>query len=164
MTEPYPSAELPPELKPQPPATVRTAAWFMYAGALITLAGAIIQGASVAALRASIHRVYPQYTATQVRSLASAEITYMVVYTIIVIFLWLWLAWACRAGKSWGRMIASVLFGLDTVLMVLTLVTRANAGVLPQLTVGAILGVLTWLAGLGAIVMLWRRESTAYYR
>lgn len=162
--EPYPTASTPPEqARPQPPAPVRIATFFMYAGAALTLIGGIITLASGAALRAGIHRAYPHYTPAQVHGLAAAENIYSVVYTLVLIFLWLWLAWASRAGKPWARIIASILFGLNTVLLLLTLATRARAGLMPHLAADAVVTVLTWVAGLAAIVLLWRRETSGYF-
>lgn len=164
MTEPYPSTGLPPtEAGSQPPAPVRIAALFMYGGAALSLISGILTVTGGAALRASIRHAYPHYSPSQVAGLASAEIIYSVVYTLALIFLWLWLAWACRAGKAWARIVGSILFGLNTVLLVVTLATRASAGVLPHVTAGSVLTVLGWVAGLGAVAMLWRREATAYF-
>ena len=28
----------------------------------------------------------------------------------------------------------------------------------------AVFAIVTWLVGLGAVIMLWRRESTAYFK
>ena len=164
MTKPYPSTSLPPSRESrQPPAPVRNAVFFMYAGAALSVINGILAATGGAALRASIRHARPHYSPAQVSGLASAEIIYSVVYTLALIFLWLWLAWACRAGKAWARITASILFGANTVLLVLTVATRASAGVLPHVSAGSILPVLGWAAGLGAMVLLWRRESSAYF-
>lgn len=162
--EPYPSAAPPPEQAgPRPPAAVRTAALFMYAGAALSLASGIITAVSGAALRAGIHHAFPRYSPSQVRAVASAEIIYSAVYALVLIFLWLLVAWASRAGKAWARIIGSILFGLNTILLIVTLVTRATAGIAPHLSASAVLTVLTWVAGLGAVIMLWRPDASAYF-
>jgi hypothetical protein len=66
------------------------------------------------------------------------------------------MAWANKVGKSWGRIVATVLFGLNTVLLLLSFV-RATA------SISLAFSVLVWLVGLGAIVLLWRKESSQYF-
>jgi hypothetical protein len=60
-------------------------------------------------------------------------------------------------GKNWARILSTVLFGLATLDLF---------GVLsqPKTLLGLIFPVLTWLIGLGAIVFLWRKESTEFFK
>jgi hypothetical protein len=135
----------------------------MSAGAVFSLVSGVLMLFSTAALRTAIRRAYPAYTPGQVRSLASAEITYSVMYTLVVVFLWLLIAWACRSGRAWARITGTVLFGLNTVVLLVMLLTRAHAGVLPHATAGSVMTALTWVAGLGAVVMLWQRRASAFF-
>ena len=48
-------------------------------------------------------------------------------------------------------------FGIDT--LDLLAVFRGSAG-----AISAVFAIVTWLVGLGAVIMLWRRESTAYFK
>jgi hypothetical protein len=136
--QPYPTsgAEPPASGRSQPPAPVRYAVMLMYTGAAFSLAGLIVTLVTASSYRTAIHKAFPHYTTTQ-------------------IFLWLLVAWACRGGHNWGRIAGSVLFVLNTALLLFAL-TRTSA------TFGFLLSGLIWLAGLGAVVMLWRKESTAY--
>jgi len=164
MYQPYPPGSQPPEPgHPQPPRSVQTAALFMYGGALISLINAIVVVLTVGSYRSAIHNAFPRYTSTQVHSAASAGVTVSVVLAVIEIFLWLWLAWACRGGRNWARITGSVLFGLNTLLLLLPLIARAGTGIVPRATVGTLLTLLGWLAGLGAVIMLWRRDSSTYF-
>ena len=61
-----------------------------------------------------------------------------------------------KAGKSWARIVATVLFGLDTLFLLLG-VARAGAAA------GTLVSIVTWLIGLGAIVCLWRRDASEYF-
>ncbi len=74
---------------------------------------------------------------------------------IIGVLLWLWMAWANNKGSNWARIVATVLFGLNTISVILD-VGRASVAIIP-VAVG-------WLIGLAAIVLLWRKETTAYIR
>ena len=49
-----------------------------------------------------------------------------------------------------------MLFGLDTLFLLLG-VARAGAAA------GTLVSILTWLIGLGAIIFLWRKDSSAYF-
>jgi hypothetical protein len=66
------------------------------------------------------------------------------------------MALANRAGMSWARIVASVLFGLDTVLIVISVSQPAEV-------LSRVISIVIWLIGLGTIVLLWRRESSQYY-
>ncbi len=155
--QPYPAGAQPPAPDlPQPPASVRYAVMIMYVGAALSLAGLIVTIVTASAYRDAIHRAFPRYTTAQVHSLATAAVTFQVVIAAIEVFLWLLVAWACRGGHNWGRIAGSVLFGLYTILVLLFLF-RASVGT------GSLLSGLIWLAGLGAVIMLWRRESSDYF-
>jgi hypothetical protein len=68
------------------------------------------------------------------------------------------MARASRRGRSWARIVATAMFGLHT--LQLTLWLRQP----PQhLTFKLIVEILTWLVGLGAIILVWNSESSAYY-
>lgn len=71
--------------------------------------------------------------------------------------LWLFLARGCRRGKNWARITGTVLFGVATLDLL---------GVLafPEATLNKMFAVLIWLIGLGAVVLLWRGTSTAFFR
>ena len=81
---------------------------------------------------------------------------FIVLTGLIGVGLWLWMARTNGAGKSWARVVASVLFALNT-LSVLTSIAR------PSAAVTRIFGLLVWLVGLGAIVLLWQRDSSEYF-
>lgn len=155
MYQPHLSAGQPPE-HPQPPAAVRTAAIFMYAGAAFSLATLIVTIIARAAYRTAIHQRFPHYTTAQVNALVSATVVLTVVTAAVETGLWLLLAWGARSGRPWARMTGTVLFGLYTVYAVFFF-SR------PYASVGYILNALIWLAGLGAVIMLWRPESSRYF-
>jgi len=78
-------------------------------------------------------------------------------FGILGIALWIWMAWANRGGRKWARIVATVFFGLDT-LGLLSAIAR------PHAVLSLVLTVLIWLVGLGAIVLMWNKESSAYYQ
>ncbi len=93
------------------------------------------------------------YTIPQLHTVASVTFAALVAEGIISILLWVWMAWANNRGSGWARIIASVLFALITVEVVLA---RSRS------SVSFLFILLEWVIGLVAIVLLWQRETTAY--
>jgi hypothetical protein len=84
---------------------------------------------------------------------------------LIATGLWLWMGWANKGGRSWARITATVFFGLLTagelagLIKFITGTNRLTAG--SSLLVAFL--VVYWLAGLSAVVFLWRQSSSDYY-
>jgi hypothetical protein len=66
------------------------------------------------------------------------------------------MAWKTGQGRGWARILSSVLFGLCT----LDQLSLLKSGV----AIGTIFEVVTWLVGLGAIILLWLSSSSEYFR
>jgi hypothetical protein len=158
----YQAAQRPPQ-----PTSVRTAVWLIYAGAAISAISAVFVLALQRSIKNAVGTALVKTNATlvsqgkkpltisQIHSVESAFVGVALVILIIAIALWVWMAWANGGGKSWARIVASVLFGFNTLWLFLA-VTRGGTS--------ALLIGLGWLAGLGAIIMLWRSESAAYFK
>jgi hypothetical protein len=159
MYQPYPSGGQGPVAPPQAPAPqpVTTAVRLMYAGAALSAIEIILGLATMGSLKSAIRSQYPGYTASQIHTAQVAAIVAAVVIGAIAIGLWLWMAWANGKGKSWARIVATVLFALNTIDL-LTLIAR------PHSALSLVFALLVWLAGLGAIFFLWQRESSAYFQ
>jgi hypothetical protein len=152
------------ERPPQPP-TLRNAVRLMLAGAALALIGVIVTlafsgkiktavtNAAVTANRTAASQHKAQLTIAQIHSLANATIGVLAFFGVIGVLLWLWMAWANNRGSSWARIVATVLFVLDTIALVLE-VGRASVSI--------IVVALGWLIGLAAIVLLWNRQTTQY--
>lgn len=158
MYQPYPSAAgQPPEpVRPAPPASVVMAVRLMYAGAVVSALSLILALIAVGSIRASLHRTSPTLTPSQLHTVEVAFVVGTVVYEVISIGLWLLMAYTNKAGKGWARIVATVLFALNTLLLFANL---ARGGV----AAGALAAGLTWLIGAGAIVFLWRRDASEYF-
>jgi hypothetical protein len=157
MYQPYPSAGQAPEpARPEPPPSVVMAVRLMYAGAVVSAASLIVGLATVGSLRSALHKSEPSLTPSQLHNLETVFIAGSVAIGLISIGLWVWIALMCKAGKSWARIVATVLFGLDTVFLLLG-VARAGAAA------SSLVSILTWLIGLGVVILLWRRDSSEYF-
>jgi hypothetical protein len=158
MYQPYPSGggQVPEPQRPEPPAPVLTAVKLMYAGAVVTAISLIVTLLTISSLKTAIHNRSPKLTSTQLHTAEVAVVVVAVIVGLISIGLWIWMASANKAGKNWARITATVFFGLDT-LGVLASFAQA------QTLLGRLISLVGWLVGLGAILMLWRKESSAYF-
>jgi len=76
--------------------------------------------------------------------------------TIVEITLWLVIARGCRRGQNGARVTGTVLFGLHTI-GVLDVLGASSGGV-------KVLAVLGWLIACAAVVFLWQRPSSEFFR
>jgi hypothetical protein len=147
------------------PSSLVNAVRLMWVGAALALIGAIVTLALSGKIKTAVRKAAIKANATrastgktvlthaQIQTLANATVLIFTVVLIIGILLWVWMAWANNKGSSWARIVATVLFGLNTISLIFS-VGRASLSII---FVG-----LGWLAGLGAIVFLWRKDTTAY--
>lgn len=160
MYKPYPTSGKQPQQqreRPQPPSTVLNAVKLMYAGAAVSTVYLIVSLATVGNLKGDIRNAQPKLTVSQVNSLATFLIASTIVLGLIGIALWLWMSWANKEGKNWARITSTVFFGLYTI-ETLSTFTQTKA------ILALIFPLIAWLIGLGAVILLWRAESTAYFK
>jgi tryptophan-rich sensory protein len=154
MYQPYPSSGKPvePERPPAPP-SVLNAVKLMYAGAALSTVSLIIFLINIGGLKEANKKARPSLTASQLDQLIISSI----LYAVVGIGLWLWMARANGQGRNWARNTGTVLFAAATV----QLFFQLNY---PGPVIGLVFPVLSWLVGLGAVILLWRRESTAFFK
>jgi len=159
MVQRYPSSSKPVELqRPPAPASVVNAVKLMYAGAAISTVSLVLFLVFTGDLKPAIRKQYPDWTASQVNRAFESFLAITIVEAAIGIGLWLLMAWANKQGRSWARITATVLFVADT-LLTLTGFSRG-----PRTPIDLVFPVLTWLVGAGAIWLLWRPESNAFFK
>ena len=157
----------PPE--PPPPASsasVRNAVRLMYLGAAVSLIKVIVDLATEGATRAAILRGFKQAGVTapvsQLNSGATNTLVLAFVLGLIGVGLWILVARASSRSKDWARVTGSVLFGLDTLAL---LIGPPDVGIRgPETTVTRVFAGVVWLIGLAAVVFLWQRDSTVFFR
>jgi hypothetical protein len=158
MVQRYPSSGNPvePERLPAPP-PVMNAVKLMYVGAAVSTVSLIISLADIGGLKTAIKKAKPSWTSAQVNQYDRFLIIVSIVSGVIGIALWLWMARANNQGRNWARILSTVLFCLATLDLI---------GVFsqPKTLIGLVFPVLTWLVGLGAVFLLWRPESTAFFK
>ena len=157
MYQPYPtSGQMPEPQRPPAPNSVQTAVKLMYAGAALSFIELAVNLVAISSVKTAIHKRFPNYTSTQ---LHAAEVSYVVVVvlsSVIAIGLWLWMARANAAGRNYARITGTVFFALNTLFFLLSIAR-------PHASIGLVLSLLVWLVGLGAVIMLWRKDSGPYF-
>ena len=128
----------------------------MYAGAVVSAVSLVVGLTTVSSLRTALHKSRPSLTPSQLHDLQTIVVVGSVAIGLISIGLWVWMALTNKAGKSWARIVATVLFGLDTLFLLLGVV-RAGAAA------SSVVSILIWLIGLGTVILLWRKDSSEYF-
>jgi hypothetical protein len=175
MYQPYPGGDQPPQQSGQfaqpgapvprsiPPSVAR-AVQVMYLGALASLVGIIIELLTRHSLRTFIAdhatRNGSRLTATQVADTYHAELVVLVVVGLIGVGLWIWMARANKAGRNWARITSTVFFALDTI----GAIGGLAGGALSGGSVNRFYGLVVWVIGVVAIVLLWQRTSSEYFK
>ncbi len=139
------------------PQSVQRAVWVMYAGAAASLIGIAVDLTTLSAIRSAISKRSPTMTAAQVNNAVHVEVGFLIAGGLIGAALWLWMAQRSRAGKAWARTVSTVFFGIDTVSVL-------GALAVPGGGLARIYGLLVWVIGLIAIILLWQRSSSDYFR
>jgi len=84
-----------------------------------------------------------------------------VVFTIFISAIWVLVARLNQAGKTWARIAATMLFGLwsYSTYRSIPLITRGGYWI-----VNIIIMLAIWLIGLAVVYLLWRPDSTAFFK
>ena len=144
------------------PGPVRKAVRFMLGGgALTAVTGIFLLIATIADKNALTDSSGKKLSSSQFTSnLVGTVITYL-----ILVVIWVLMARMNRSGYNWARILASVFCAISTY-DAYSLVNSLKGGT--TITVaGIVYIVLTlalWVVGVIAIALIWRSESSAYYR
>ena len=166
MYQPYPSSGQPAEpLRPSAPAPVLTAVKLMYAGAAVSAVELIIGLALIIVdIKAAARGRFLGHSLAAQKPLV---ITVWIVFGLVVIALWLWMARANGQGRNWARILSTVLFGLATLQLrgdFTQPVSHAGFGATVLYYGGTALFVAAWLVGAAAVWLLWRPASSAFFK
>lgn len=157
----YPGSETPEQLPqvqrgPLPP-SVDTASKTMVVGAIVSVLLLIVNVATISTVRTYLDNQH-KYSSSKINSLVAAGVATEIILGLIGAGLWLWMAWATRKGHSWARIVSTVFFAIGVI--------GAISGLAGNTTPGweRAIGVIPALIGLVAIIFLWKKESTAYFK
>jgi hypothetical protein len=158
--QPYPGGTQMPEpaIRPPVPQSITRAVQLMYAGAAASLIGIIIALTTLSSIKSQIISKNPTLTTTQVNNAEHVAIGILIASGLIGAALWLWMAQSAKAGKNWARIVSTVLFAIQTINVLAGAAAVASGGA------SRIYSIVIWLIGLGAIIFLWQRSSTEYFK
>src|SRR5260370_26205694 len=151
-----PGHEVEPERGPAPQPVLQ-ALKLMYAGAAVSTVGLFVSLSvplpDVTGTKAAIKKARPSLTTSQVNQAFNVGIELAIFYGVLGTALWLWMARANSHGRSWTRILSTVLFGIATLQLFGTL--RAPS------VLGVLFAGLTWLIGGARRGRRGRREEQA---
>src|SRR5215469_14457990 len=136
-----------PVAAPTPPPAMRRAVGLMWAGGVLSVIYGIVAGAVV-------HSVLMANSSSTTTSTGTV-VTAAVIGGVIQAGLWAWMAWKTSAGRNWARILSTVFFGILCIDFIAAL--AAGAGALK------IIIAVQWIVGLSALILLWQRESSAFF-
>ena len=156
--QPFPGGSQVPDQRGPAPKSVINAVRLMYAGAAMSGVAAIVGLTAIGSLRTALKdQTNPVLTTSQVNLAVDFFIGGVIVVGLIGIGLWIWMAFMCKAGRNWARITGSVFLAIWTLLLLSSL-SR------PSAVATLVVNILGWLIGLGAVILLWRKESTAFFK
>lgn len=139
----------------EPPASIRRAVILMYVGAALSVLGLLFTLLARDDIRDAIEENDSSLSADDVDAATNLIVGVGVVVGILGAALWLWMAYANKAGRSWARVVATVLGGLN---ILFTLFSLSGGGGL-----NIIINVVTIALAAYILYLLYRPESSAYY-
>jgi len=150
-------ARSPRSADPPPPDTVQRAVRYMLVGAVVTAIWQIYWIVVTVAHKASL--THPDgKPVTNSQMVGSVLVT--IVLAILISAIWVLVARLNQAGKNWARIAATGLFGLWSVSTYrsISLITTGYG------IVNIIIMLAIWVIGLAVIYLLWRPDSTAFFK
>ncbi len=146
------------------PASIRTAVLLMRIGAALGALYLVITLAMLGSLkddiRDELNRRGESYTQSDIDAAYTGVLVVVVVFGLIGVVLWLWMAAKNAKGKNWARITATVFAGINIVLSLLSLVGSGT-------TNPSIFGTLYTLGNLAiaiaALFFMYRKDSSQYY-
>jgi hypothetical protein len=145
----------PAEVEQPPP--IRTAVRLMLVGAALSLLGLLLVPFETDTLRDAIEDSDGSLTASEVDTAVDVTVATIVVISLIGAGLWVWMAVKNGQGRSWARVVATILGGLN-ILSVLSGLVQGNTTPLSlalSLVTLALAAVILWL--------LYRPEASRFY-
>lgn len=153
-----PPAHYPDRQRAEKPQSIRQAVLLMWVGAALSLIGGL-----VSLLVTDVDDLLATVVADSGGDLDidTAKIFFYATLFIGLALgtgLWIWMAIMNDKGKKWARVVATVFFAIAVLSTGLGLL-----GTTPVSTMSKVVNVISLLVGLGAIVLMYRPESSRYY-
>ncbi len=151
---------------PEQPSAVATAVKLMWAGAALAVIGAVLglMTTDKATVAEQMREADAGVTQTEIDAGYISSMVILVIFSLIAVGLWAWMAWKNGQGRSWARVVATVLGGLGILSILGSLAFAGAMGAGGGGGVGSIiLGLAQIVLAVVILVLLWKKESTEYY-
>lgn len=144
---------------PGVPAAVRKAGRFMLLGAAIT--------GFIGLFEIVVVIIDKNLIAINGKPLTSSQLAQGLIFLVFAYgvgaLLWILMARFTRAGQNWARIVSSVLFAVSTWLLYSSINSLQSTITVAEI-ISIVFTVAIWIAGVGAVALLWRAESTLYFK
>lgn len=143
------------------PSSIRTAVRLMIAGAALSLISLVISVATLGSLKDDIRdeliKDDPNVSQSTIDAAYGIAIGFAVVLGAVGVLLWLWMAWKNGQGRSWARVVATVVGALS---MVFTLLSLLTASAEP---IAVVFSAITLVLAVVILALLWRKDASDFY-
>ncbi|GAD86774.1 hypothetical protein NCAST_33_01520 [Nocardia asteroides NBRC 15531] len=164
----YPNQPVAPSAPRTMPQQVQISFYVMLAGALVTVLSAAYMLTTIDTIRDNAsHASSGVLRGDELDLVVYAGIGGGLLTSAVSAGLWIWMAFACRSGKNWARVTATVFFGINLLFAVIGVIGVVIGGDLgtgtgtdPQ---SLAFSAVTFLIGVAAMVLLWHPRSSAYF-
>ena len=171
----YPGGVVAMPQKPPAPQTVLRAYYCILAGGALTILSIIATLTQANTIRSALEtsNTTTAFSSNDINSLVTATLVFATVIGLVEVGLWVWMAFATKAGKNWARVLSTVFFGLSatgTAFGTLYYFAGSSTGsstttfASSDTTLGQVASWLEFLAGLASILLLWNKQSTPYFK
>ena len=147
------------------PPSINHAVLAMRIGALISALYLVITLAMLGSLKDDIRdeldRQNETYTQSDIDTAFGIIITSVVVFGVIGVILWLWMAAKNRKGRNWARITATVLGALNILLSLLSFAGGSSQD--NPTIVGTLFTVANLVVAVVALFFMYRKDASAYY-
>jgi hypothetical protein len=144
------------------PSSIRTAVRLMWVGAALAAFGVVTIFFQTDAIRDAIEDSdsSADMTADEIDTLVNVSIAAAVFFGVIGVGLWIWMAITNGQGKSWARVVATVLGGLNVLFTLLGFAGATGEG---TTALGTALSLIGLALAVSILILLYRPDSTRFY-
>jgi hypothetical protein len=142
------------------PSSVRLAVRLMWAGAALTVLSLVVTLASLGAAKEDIEerlrRDDPSVSQSTIDAAFAIGVGSALVVSVIGVGTWLWMAWKNGQGRSWARVVATVLAGFNVLFAPLVFVQDTPS-------VSRVFSIVNVVLAIVILVLIWRKDATEFY-
>ena len=133
----------------------------MWGGAGLSVVSLVVSLLTLSSLKTHIRDQLassnPTLSDSDINATFGAVVAGAVIGAAVATGLWLWMAWKNGHGRSWARVVATVLGAINLLSSVYTIAVGHS------LAVSVVFTVLNLILAVVILVLLWRRESSDFY-